>query len=87
MQNYVSMQDFNFHYPFIRNGRFWPPHPLSPFWLPFDPQGLENSVRMENHSGYKAILKQIIMYIKSRWETNLSRIIQKILVLNLSMII
>ena len=67
MQNYVSMKAFGFHYHFIRNGPFLPlPHPLSPFWLPFDLRGLENSLRMESHSEYKAILKQIIMYIKSR---------------------
>ena len=66
-------------YHFIENSKFWPP-----FWLPFDPRGLENGVCMGNRSWYKAILKKNLMSNKKCWEINLSKIIQKILVLDLS---
>ena len=65
----------------IGNGQFWPP-PFDPL---FDPRGLENGICIENCSGYNIILKIIPYVYQKRWETNLSKIIQKILVLDLSM--
>ena len=73
----LSMQIFNFQLTC-----FDLPPPFDPL---FDPRGLENGICIENCSGYNIILKIIPYVYQKRWETNLSKIIQKILVLDLSM--
>ena len=55
------------------------------FDITFDSGELENGVFLENRSSYKAIPKKNpIMSNKNCWEINLPKIIQKILVLDLS---
>lgn len=77
----LSMQIFNFQLTC-----YWKwPILTPPFDLLFDPRGLENGICIENCSGYNIILKIIPYVYQKRWETNLSKIIQKILVLDLSM--
>ena len=57
-----------------------------PFWPPFDPRGLETTFAWEIALTVKQFWKIILRSIKNRWETNLSKIIQKILVLDLSIV-
>ena len=38
---------------FVKNGQLWPP-----YWPPFDPRELENSICMRNRPGYRAILEK-----------------------------
>ena len=73
----LSMQIFNFQLTC-----FDLPPPFDPL---FYPRRLENGVCIENCSGYNIILKIIPYVYQKLWETNFSKIIQKIPVLDLSM--
>ena len=73
----LSMQIFNFQLTCFDL--------LPPFDPLFYPRRLENGVCIENCSGYNIILKIIPYVYQKLWETNFSKIIQKIPVLDLSM--
>ena len=65
-------------YYFIGNGKFRPP--------PLIPGGCKMTLVWEIAPGIKQFWKMVLRSINNRWETNLPKIIEKILILDLSIL-